>query len=143
MELNIADVDIITKFMGYPYIRYNVKVRYVESDGDSYIVNYDWVASKTQISSDNDIMYSHWFDANTIYSTNSCYHDSLDHILGVVDKIQSMNYSSEINFMPGNGYRTMFYSDGCEIIKNKFFDKRIDSIYYAVIGFIKYYNKNY
>lgn len=69
------------------------------------------------------------------------YHTSWDWIMPVVEKIESMNYSTGINFIPGLGHSFHFLSGGAEINKSRAAATKIGACYKAVIDFINYYNE--
>ena len=69
------------------------------------------------------------------------YFDSIELLMSVVEKIEGMNYSSEMNYLPGLGHRLLFFSGGAEVSDNRFCKERKESIFYAVVKVIEYINR--
>lgn len=69
------------------------------------------------------------------------YHNDWNSLMEVVEKIESLNYSTEFNFIPNYGHGLKIFSGGAEVIKLKFYPTKIEAMYKAIIDFIKWYNK--
>lgn len=67
---------------------------------------------------------------------------SWDWIMPVVEKIEGLNWSTEINFIPSLGHLFSFISAGARLGEPKRYPIKIDAAYSAVVEFIKWYNLN-
>jgi hypothetical protein len=70
------------------------------------------------------------------------YHYSWEWIMPVIEKIESLDYSSEIYCIGGFEHRTQFFSCGICPFKAINFKRKLESVYDAVINFIRWYNEN-
>lgn len=68
------------------------------------------------------------------------YHSSWDWLMSVVEKIESLGYSSEIYCIGGFENRLQFFSGGVSPVKSRCFKLKIEAVYYTVVEFIKWYN---
>ena len=89
----------------------------------------------------NGNMYQCCFGNVNKYSNlvSMSFHKSYEWIMPVVEKIESLNYTSEIYTLSCNT-TTAFYSGGVVVYKTKLQNSKIESIYRAVVGFILWYN---
>lgn len=69
------------------------------------------------------------------------YHSSWDWLMPVVEKIESLNFSTLIYHLPKTLYTTKIISGGADVVGvNR--DTKIQSVFDTVIEFIKWYNAN-
>lgn len=83
---------------------------------------------------------------NQEYSTaymieNWAYHTSWDWLIPVVEKIESLNWSTELRYTAGVGHNMYFISAGAELNRTKSSTDKIEAVYNAVIFFINWYNQ--
>lgn len=167
-EIETGDKSIV-EFMGYEYVGRRL-ILHSASDGDnlkdpsySGYVKKDQIkaALKPEFYKDHSVIYgmdyseviktavkrSHYLTAIRNRKTKlDCitgslkYSTSIERLMEVVEKIEEMNFSSEMRYTPSIGHSFVFFSAGATVFKTYIYHKRIDAIYAAVVGFIKWYN---
>ena len=72
---------------------------------------------------------------------NCAYQYSWDWLIPVVEKIEGMNWSTEMRYTSGIGHNFFFISGGAELHRLRSSDTKIKATYRAVVEFIKWYNQ--
>lgn len=63
-------------------------------------------------------------------------------LMQVVEKIESLGYSTELKFIAGLGNTMFFISGGAEVpLNRRIFKTKIEAVYNACVTFIEWYNK--
>jgi len=89
--------------------------------------------------------YTGWYK-NAEFNHRVCdfdrlkYHSSWDWLIPVVEKIESLGFSSEIYCVGRFEHRTQFFSGGVCPFKSVLFKTKIESTYNALVEFINWYN---
>lgn len=71
------------------------------------------------------------------------YHSDWNWLMEVIEKIESLNYSTEIKSISGLGHTMFFISGGAEVpLSRRLIKTKFEAVYNACVEFIKWYNLN-
>lgn len=71
------------------------------------------------------------------------FHSSWDWLMPVVEKIESLNYSTEIYSMGSYNHRMVVYSSGAIVNQSELMESKIKSVFTACVEFAKWYKNQY
>lgn len=70
------------------------------------------------------------------------FHNDWNSLMEVVEKIESLGYSTELKFIAGLGNTMFFISGGAEVpLNRRIFKTKIEAVYNACVTFIEWYNE--
>lgn len=82
------------------------------------------------------------FSNDTISLKNLKFHTDWNWLMEVVEKIESLGYSTELKFIAGLGNTMFFISGGAEVpLNRRIFKTKIEAVYNACVTFIEWYNE--
>jgi hypothetical protein len=70
---------------------------------------------------------------------NRSYHNDYNLLMNVVEKIESLNYTTDIQNIIGLGHYFRIYSAGADVIKVRDYESKIKSVYIGCVEFIQWY----
>lgn len=80
------------------------------------------------------------FAGQHINANKLLYHSSWDWLMPVVEKIESLNFTTSIYHLPKTLNTVKIFSGGADVV-GKNGETKMEAVYKAVIEFIKWYNQ--
>lgn len=86
--------------------------------------------------------YSNIKNFKIYYCEDLKFHSDWNWLMEVVEKIESLNYTTDVQNIIGLGHYFRIYSAGADVITVRDYDTKIKSVYRGCLEFIKWYNLN-